>query len=286
MSDKATESMIQRVLVGSAAMAMFAAVVAFAHAPHCRAPFAALLAVLIGLALWEYYELTEHLDFRPLVRTGIWGTCGYISGLYFASRNPAFAMMPHAVLLVVLAFTFWRHLRQQYENPLANLSVTLFGFVYLVVPLGCLFLITYAPNTDGRWWLLYLVLVTKMTDTGALFFGKSLGKRHLAPKISPNKTWEGAIGGTTVAVVTGLIVYLSAWESAGIELSIVGIVLLSFVISVVAQFGDLAESLIKRNAGIKDSSYLPGLGGVLDIFDSLIFTAPLCYLYIAAFVSV
>jgi phosphatidate cytidylyltransferase len=125
--------------------------------------------------------------------------------------------------------------------------------------------------------------MTFITNASAYFFGKSLGKNKLAPYISPKKTWEGAIGGFCIALIASMgfhvlanlpnnpiPISLSFWES----------IFLGGILSFLAQLGDLAESLLKRDVGVKDSSHIPGVGGILDIVDSLVFTSPALYLYL------
>ncbi len=126
-------------------------------------------------------------------------------------------------------------------------------------------------------WLFFLIAVTKATDTFAYFVGKRYGHNYFVPKLSPKKTIEGALGGLAAAIITALLFLPLFPHSSWVELSLLGLSL-----GVAAEFGDLAESLLKRDANIKDSNVLPGFGGVLDIVDSLIFTTPLLYCYLKA----
>ena len=165
---------------------------------------------------------------------------------------------------------------------MGNLAITLFGIIYLTLPISCALRINYffpeQAAQDGRLWLAYVLLVTKMTDIGAYFCGKTLGKNKLAPSISPKKTIEGALGGLGAALITSLIFTLLASTLTIFPMSFLQSIWIGIAMSVLAQLGDLSESLLKRDAGVKDSSHLPGLGGMLDIVDSLIFTLPLMYL--------
>jgi phosphatidate cytidylyltransferase len=124
------------------------------------------------------------------------------------------------------------------------------------------------------------VLLTWATDVGAYAFGRSLGRRKLMPAVSPGKTVEGALGGLALAIVVCLLyVKLFLMRYAQLALTIQGAVLFAIVVSVAAQTGDLAESLLKREAGVKDSSrIIPGHGGILDRFDSLLFVLPIAFL--------
>jgi phosphatidate cytidylyltransferase len=135
----------------------------------------------------------------------------------------------------------------------------------------------------GLWWFLYLVLIVKMTDIGGYVFGKRYGKRLLAPYISPNKTWEGAFGGLFLGTLASVLFITNLGHKMGIIPGGSGMLIalvLGLILSIAAQFGDLSESLLKREAGVKDSNQFPGLGGILDILDSLVFTSPILYVFL------
>jgi phosphatidate cytidylyltransferase len=130
---------------------------------------------------------------------------------------------------------------------------------------------------DGRDWVLMALLAVWITDTGAYFVGRPLGRHKMAPHISPGKTWEGAIG----AQVAGFAAIVGLTKAFGLDLDLVHVVALGLLVPLVAQVGDLAESCLKRGLGIKDSSGLvPGHGGILDRLDSLLFAAPAVYWYL------
>jgi phosphatidate cytidylyltransferase len=132
------------------------------------------------------------------------------------------------------------------------------------------------------------MVLTWLTDSGAFFAGKAFGRRKLMPSVSPGKTWAGAIGGLGLSVIGswGYVTFLLQ-PSAKLGLTWTGIVILGVVIGIVAQIGDLVESLLKRQAGVKDSSTLiPGHGGVLDRTDSLLFTLPVGYVLLEALLKV
>lgn len=166
------------------------------------------------------------------------------------------------------------------KNRLASIAVTLFGLVWITIPLATLFQINYffSPGSfqGGPLWLFYCVIVTKGCDTAAYFSGKLLGKHKIAPVISPNKTWEGTLGGVCISIALSVLFYFFT----PISISLIEALVLGAFVGLLAFFGDLSESLIKRDVNQKDSNQLPGLGGILDVFDSLIFTAPLVYLFL------
>ncbi len=176
-----------------------------------------------------------------------------------------------AFLVIATAFLFTSG--GDFHRAVRNSSLTFFGTFYISCLLGHALLFLTMPNMPRRW--IFLVIVaTYAGDSGAYFVGKKFGRHKLAPRISPNKTWEGAIGGLA-ASVAGVEIFqvlaltgLYAWEA----------VLLAVAVGAAAQIGDLVESMIKRRADVKDSaSYLPGHGGMLDRIDSLLFALPVAW---------
>lgn len=276
----------QRIVMSSIAVIIVFTSILLSSTPLFKPVFASLIAIVIGTALWEYFQISRLKGFHPPISLAIFFSAVFVAAT-FLSTLPAYnEELPLIAGLSTIIGLFAYYFVYD-EKPFSNMAVTLFGFVYLVIPLSYLLKVIYFfPNNipqDGRWWFFYLLFVTKMTDTGAYFFGKTYGKSKLAPYISPKKTWEGSIGGLVVAVAASVLIYLivhlffhkppmfiTLWES----------IWLGVMISAAAQFGDLAESLLKRDGGIKDSNQLPGLGGMLDIVDSIIFTAPLLYIFL------
>lgn len=248
--------------------------------------FTLLVASVIGFALWEYYQIVKVKGFCPPEFLMILCAFVYVFATYFSMQSITNEFLPIFVLLFSLILLFAYFFLNK-ENAFLTLSLTAFGFVYVVMTLTTALNIIYffpdGVSPDGRYYFFYILTVTKITDTGAYFIGKSYGRHQLAPYISPNKTWEGLIGGVALAVLTGMILtsipYLME-HNAGF-LSFSDSFFLCLLIGILAQFGDLSESLIKRDAKVKDSNQLPGLGGVLDIVDSLVFTVPLMYLYLS-----
>lgn len=168
------------------------------------------------------------------------------------------------------------------DKALMSIALTLLGFFYVPYLFSFLFKILFWPGSgeQGLGLLLYLAAVTKMTDVGAYITGSLVGRHKMNPVISPKKTWEGFVGGLLFAVgVSYLLAYLMP-ETLGF---IYGwhLVTIALMIAVVGVVGDLVESLIKRSSGIKDSGrFVPGIGGALDLVDSLLFTAPVFYCYL------
>ena len=157
--------------------------------------------------------------------------------------------------------------------------MTLLGIVYVSIMMGFLVGIHSQSTGQGPGWILYLLLTVWVGDTSAYYVGRRLGKRKLAPRISPRKTWEGAIGGLLGNTLAALIGQHLVPQSPTIHL-----LLLSCLIGIVGQAGDLAESAMKRGADTKDSSHLlPGHGGMLDRIDSVLFGAPILFWYLRLF---
>lgn len=169
-----------------------------------------------------------------------------------------------SLLLVTIVFT-------KNSFTIEQAGILFLGLIY--IGYGFYFLIEMRLEL-GLEWVIFIILLIWSTDTGAYFIGRRFGRNKLWPSISPNKTVEGALGGVFLALVLGVIFYLfTELESLGMLL------LLSLITSVVGQLGDLAESAIKRHYNVKDSGkLLPGHGGVLDRFDSMLFAFPIVYL--------
>jgi phosphatidate cytidylyltransferase len=160
------------------------------------------------------------------------------------------------------------------SNSISMTAITFFGLVYVGWLTSYFLKLRSIPET-GSWWVFFVVFAVKMGDAGAYFVGKKFGRHKLIPHISPNKSIEGAVGCAAVTLVCSLSAKLYLPNVPMIHFLIIGAVL-----AVLSQLGDLVESLIKRNLGAKDSGVIPGLGGMLDVMDSLFFSVPFVYCYI------
>jgi phosphatidate cytidylyltransferase len=276
----------QRLVVSSVGVICLLVSISLSHGPLFRFIFAGLCAAVIGSALWEYYQIARMKGWQPLLKIGLIGSTLYVGAIFLRTQYPLMSMLPYIALGMTLMAAFVYYFIKG-SDPFMNLAITLFGILYLTIPLSCVIEINYFPDpaivNDGRWCLLYLLLVTKITDTGAFFVGKRIGRRQLSPYISPKKTWEGAFGGLCSAIAVSLCFYLIFtlfFDVPPFTLTLGQSIWLAILLSITAQFGDLAESLLKRDVGVKDSSDLPGLGGFLDTVDSLVFTAPLLAIFL------
>lgn len=268
----------QRLFFSTLFLLILTAAIYFSSFPLFRPFFTLLVILVVSGALWEYYHMPKAKGIRAQCSIGIIGSSCYIYTLFLSTISyPALSSWP----VVMLGLTFFALLIYYLFNgkdSFVNSAVTIFGLAYLTLPLSALIPINFK---FGSFWIVYLLIVTKMTDIGAYFIGKMWGKNKLAPLISPQKTWEGAIGGFIVAILSSFLLYLFFGQfSMHIKLTLWTSIWLAALLSILAQLGDLAESVLKRDNGVKDSSSLPGLGGVLDIVDSLIFTAPMLCLFL------
>lgn len=205
-----------------------------------------------------------------------------VLGIFFGALLPLTYYFPAESLIFVVAclglfvFNFHRRLRDQ---ALVSTAVTTFGIVYVAWFFSFLMKIRYLPN--GARWVFYTILIVKLGDAAAYFFGKAFGRLKLIEHISPKKSVEGAVAGFLTTVLVSL-----ASKSYLPHVDIAHLLVMGISIGLLAALGDLAESLIKRDVGVKDSGILPGLGGMLDILDSLLLSIPFVYYYITAFPGV
>jgi len=244
---------------------------------------AIMLSILAALAAWELFRIARETGALPLEPAGI-ALAALVPLAIHAQRLGLYTLsltVIVAIVLLLFASTIW--LRGPQGKPLASVSITTFGILYasLFSYVYALRYHDYAVGARAGTALVVLpVILTWATDIGAYMFGRTFGRKKLIPSISPGKTVEGAVGGLGVTIVVCLLyVRFILMPYAQLGLTIQGAVLFAIVVSVAAQTGDLAESLLKREAGIKDSSrIIPGHGGILDRFDSLLFVMPVAFL--------
>lgn len=268
----------QRLLLSILLIAIIGACTYFSYEPMMRPIFVLITAGFIVGALWEYYQIAKANGSKPLSKLGIIGSIILLFVFYYTGMDLQTSIWPAITFLLILFSAFISYFFTGL-NPVSNLAVTMFGIVYLTLPLGSMLPINFIY---GRKWLLYLLLVTKLTDVGAYFIGKMFGRHKLAPVISPKKTWEGAVGGFIVGTIVSYAMHkvsLNVFDESFFSSSLQSL-WFGGMMSIVAQIGDLSESMLKRDSGVKDSNRLPGLGGILDMLDSLVFTAPLLYFFL------
>ena len=238
-------------------------------------PPIAFFGLVVGaawLALIELYRLHFQKPATMAIVIGVAMTTIVLSHLQWPDGIP---LRPLFMFIMAATLLFYLVSKHDFSRSLADVSVLIFGTLYIGFTLGHLLLTRALP--DGIFLIFFVVLVTWAGDTGAYYAGVSMGRTPLAPRISPNKTAEGLLGGCLLAVVIALIA--RAWFIP--SLTIIDAVVLGVVLTLAGLLGDLSESMFKRGAGVKDSGGLiPGHGGMLDRLDSLLLTAPTYYYYV------
>ncbi len=255
--------------------------VAFSYATIYLFPlwgFRLVVALLISLGLYEFYSLSENKGFRvgKFFATGM----GILIPL-LAYREPLtgemLAAYPFFTVLFFLIFFGYQFAKGENEGSLAGLSVAVAGVVYVSV----LFSFLIPLRLEGSHLVSYLLLVTKGGDIGAYLVGSSIGKYPIVPRVSPNKTVEGTMAGIVTSMLISIIAspllndFFMLGTGVGQWIICAGF---GLVLGIVGLCGDLAESLLKRDCKTKDTrKFIPGMGGILDVIDSLLFTTPLFY---------
>jgi phosphatidate cytidylyltransferase len=254
--------------------------------------FLAIMLVLAVSGLIEFYGMVEK---RGLACFKGWGIAAGVllmvatfwqsSGLFGLADGPARAndFETSILIIFVLGLCIRQFVSRTNTAGILAISTTLFGLMYVPWLLNFIQKIHFFPGlgeTAGSFYILYFILVTKFSDMGAYCVGSLIGRHKMIPRISPGKTWEGFGGAIVVSTgISLLFAHLAGPRLPGMTLLHAAI--LGVVLSVAAVVGDLIESLFKREAGLKDSGKLfPGIGGILDLLDSLLFNAPLMYLYL------
>jgi phosphatidate cytidylyltransferase len=247
------------------------------------AVLATILAVLSALGAWEFCRMAraagaDPFDWLAIIAAALIPL--YVQGIKFGKLIFQVSYIAVLVLVVLGAAIVFRGPNRK---PLLSVATTIFGVAYVGM-LAYVFDIRYhdyvVDAASGTALVMLPILLTWATDVGAYFFGKLLGGKKLMPSVSPGKTISGAVGGVVLALVICVAyIHFVLRPFAQLSFTGTGVVVFAILVSVVAQIGDLAESLIKRGAGVKDSSsILPGHGGILDRFDSMLFVLPVAAL--------
>ncbi len=245
--------------------------------------FTIFIAIWGILAILEFYRLVTSANVVPLTYFGIIWTA-----LLILSHEPDLLSIlePHfninllTPMLLTSAVIFsliWLLLRTSKGSTFAGWAWTIAGILFVGWLLS--YLVALRGLDDGRNWVFLALFTTFASDSAAFFTGRALGRHHLAPDISPGKTWEGTIGGIIGAIIVSLCFILPT--PLKLDIGWVQAILLGFLVSIFGQLGDLVESLLKRNMEVKDSGNLiPGHGGILDRMDSIVFASVVVYYYV------
>jgi len=237
--------------------------------------FSALASIMIGVALTEFFSLVEMKKIFVYKYFGvIIGMCVPVLIYFQMGGEGYFALEPFFIVIACFFIFVLQFIRRDSSQALASIAITLFGLLYVAWFFSFFVKLKFLQN--GTLLVAFLVLVTKMGDIGAYLVGNAIGKHNLIPRISPHKTVEGTIGGLIFSIMSAI-----ASKSYLPSFSYAHLVILGALLGILAQVGDLAESLLKRDCGVKDSGAIfSGFGGMLDIIDSLLFTTPIFYFYV------
>lgn len=241
--------------------------------------FSLVIMILIGLALYEFYTMVEKKEIVVFRYFGIILGILFPLGVYLKMGGVSGIQDIEPVLIVIICiFTVMVQLtRRDNSQALKRMSVTLFGILYISWFFSFLIKIRFMP--EGAMLCAFLIAVTKGSDIAAYLVGTAIGKHTLIRRISPKKSIEGFVGGLVASFGIALL-----FKPVLDFIPYYHLMILGALLGILAQMGDLSESLMKRDCGIKDASILfPGLGGALDVLDSLLFTTPVFYFYAKIF---
>ena len=245
--------------------------------------FTALMVTFGILAALEFYRMVATSEAPPFTYFGLIWTAFFIFSRnsellsLFETRFGSGLLMPLLLTSAVVLPLIGLLSRRQKEGAFTTWAWTIAGILYVGWLLS--YLVALRGLDGGRNWVFFALFITWASDTTAFFIGRRFGRHKLAPNISPGKTWEGTIGGIVGAIIMSILFFTSTpfhlplvyWQA----------IVLSILVSIFGQVGDLVESLLKRNMGVKDSGrLLPGHGGILDRLDSIIFAGIVVYYYV------
>lgn len=237
--------------------------------------FSILFLVVAVLGLLEFYSLAEKANAKPLK---IIGTT--IGALFFITNSlVCMNLVNMQVLLLfipILFVVFLVELFLEKDNPFANIAFTVLGIFYVALPFSLLnYILTYS-GTYSYQLLFGIFFILWSNDSGAYLAGVTMGKHKIFPRVSPKKSWEGSIGGTIASFIVAYII--SGWYTS---IHFIDWMVIAAILVIMGTLGDFVESLFKRSVNIKDSgNILPGHGGILDRFDSLIMAIPFVFAYL------
>jgi len=269
----------KRLLSSFFLISLIAVMLTFAYAKYFAIVVILSIAFLAVVATFELINICKKkvnlfskltLIFSPLI----------VLSFFPLAINPEFINFPVILSFLYLILVFLKHF-SNVKNSIVDISVSLFIFIYVSVPLGMLVYILYATelftSVDGREWVFIILLLSKTSDIFGYFVGKLFGKNKMIERVSPQKTREGSIAGVIATILVALAIQYFFNDSF---VSYTNAVVLGLITAILSQIGDLSESLLKRDASVKDSSKIPGIGGILDSLDSLLFTIPFYYIWL------
>lgn len=254
--------------------------------------FLLFIAVMALTGLLEFYGMARKIGLPCFKVSGVIGGMLLMIGTFLnvtgfigtANGSPARVndFETSFLIIFVLGLCIRQFVSKSNSEGIAGIGVTLLGLMYVPWLLNFVQKINFFPglNGDGKFFVLYYILVTKFSDTGAYVVGSLIGRHKMIPRISPGKTWEG-FGGAILVSTGASLAFTHFFQADMIGMNWIHAIILGVLLSSTAVIGDLIESLFKREAGVKDSGKtFPGIGGILDLLDSLLFNAPIMYLYL------
>lgn len=246
------------------------------------------------LGQWEFYLAQREKGLRVYKKWGVF--CGlllFLNSLWFLILEPNYGTYSwvgvSAIIVLNIIGVLVRMVlgRQHLETPIISVALSVMGLIYVPYLFNYVARVAFWPGHPEMtcYILVYLLAVTKFADVGAFVVGSLVGQHKMCPHISPGKTWEGFVGGVLSSLgMSLLLVWCFPGKIPGLGFG--DAVILGLLLSVASTVGDLAESVVKRDAAIKDSGHtIPGIGGILDLIDSILFTAPVLYFYLYFFNS-
>ncbi len=240
--------------------------------------FFTLMAVVVTLGILEFYRLIDATQLKANKALGVATsllllaiTCLYAIG--YSNIGLFWIIVP------LISAVFVAELYRKHSAPFQNIAITLFGVLYIAVPFSLLILFGFSEQTFSGYQPTLVIgffFLLWANDTGAYLTGISIGKHPMFPRISPKKSWEGFVGGLFFTQLVAFII-----SKYFVALQMIDWIVIAFIICIFGVWGDLIESMLKRSLNIKDSgNILPGHGGILDRFDSVLFSAPIVFVYL------
>lgn len=287
----------KRVISGAIGVALLMASILFSHYTY-----GLIFLVIAVMVMWEYYSLLEEKEgIKPQKYFGIFiGIIVFSGNFIFAEKlgtHQDISLVPVLYIIPLVFLFFLFELFKKSDTPFTNISFSLSGVIYIAFPFALMHYIVMFPDyiKSDKYYhpeiLIGFLFVLWANDSGGFFAGRKYGKHKLFERVSPKKTWEGFIGGLLFSLVMAAFIALfftkmQVWEEYGgySRLELIDWLILAVIIAIFGTLGDLVESHFKRGLGIKDSgNILPGHGGVLDRFDSLVLSTPFVFTYIKIF---